>query len=123
MFGQFAAIDSTLVAGVDDSVGGLPEVQRCGVVHRIHVDRLAWQAGVERVDERLPGRADTGCLNVPRANTTSTLAHESSAADGLGRQLAGAASEPTTIAATASAAKIVDSAARTVRLPFCLPGV
>src|SRR5258705_6801418 len=57
-----------------------------------------------------------GASFVPRANTTSTLAHESSAAEALADHEAGAANEPTRIAPTASAAKMEDSAARTVNL-------
>ena len=49
-----------LAASVDDSVGGLSEVQRCRVVHAIHINRLVWQSGVKRIHERLPGRANTG---------------------------------------------------------------
>src|SRR5882757_9699709 len=50
------------IAGVCDSVCGLPEVQRCRVIHRIYVDASAWQACAERVDERLSRRANTGWL-------------------------------------------------------------
>src|SRR5258705_3031375 len=57
-----------------------------------------------------------GASFVPRANTTSTLAHESSAAEALADHDAGAANEPTRIAPTASVAKMEDSAARTVNL-------
>ena len=46
------------------------------------------------------------------------LGQESLAADARADNCAGAASEPTRIAATASAAKIVDSTARTVKVPI-----
>src|SRR3982074_1338915 len=59
-----------------------------------------------------------GASFVPRANTTSTLAHESSAAEARADHEAGAANEQTTMAPTASVAKMEDSAARTVNLPI-----
>ena len=79
------------------------------VVHRIHVDCLSRQAAIERVDERLAGRANTGCL------IRAAGEHDFDAGTRvIGRKrlcrLAGAASEPTRIPATASAAKIADSA-------------
>src|SRR4029077_8538074 len=52
---------------------------------------------------------------VPRANTTSTLAHESSAA---ALAEGASANEPVRIAITATAAKIVDTADRPVRVPI-----
>ena len=51
-----------LDAGVDDSLGCLPEVQGSRVVHSVDIDALARQSGRERVDERLSRRADARCL-------------------------------------------------------------
>ena len=86
-----------MIARVDHTVGGGGEIQRRRIVHRIHVDRFPTDLRTQRINERLPGEAEPGGSNVPRANTTSTS--EQGAADADGVPIAGLKSGEVSITA------------------------
>jgi len=86
------------------------------VVHRIHVDRFAWQAGVERVDERLPGRADSRCLI--RAAGEYHFDGRTRVVGGIRRRGRGCKRSRRGARPRRARAKIVDSAARAVNVPI-----